>query len=148
MGPDAAFLLLIAGLLAVYCELLRPGLIVPGVLGAAAAFAGAYLLFREPLQAGGVALLGGGAVLLIAEIFAGPYLAAGLLGALAITVGFTDLLAGPRRIAPGLAIPVSALFGVVTAVLGGLAKRARRAKRQGFGRGLELPGTFRKGRRR
>ncbi|MBV9761847.1 MAG: hypothetical protein JO340_14900 [Acidobacteriaceae bacterium] len=130
MGPDAAFALLISGLLALYCELLRPGLIVPGVLGAATASAGACFLFRGPFHLYALALLAAGALLLLAEVFLGPYLLLGALGAASLTLGFAFLFPGPRRISPALAIPVSALFGTLTALLASLAKRARRVKRR------------------
>jgi membrane-bound serine protease (ClpP class) len=128
VGPNAAFLLLIFGLLAIYCEFLRPGLIFPGVLGAAAASAGACFLFRGPLQIYALVLLGVGALLLAGEAFCGPYLLLGALGATSLTLGFALLFPGPRRIAPALAIPASALFGTLTACLASLAKRARRSK--------------------
>ena len=131
MGSNAAFLLLISGLVAIYCEFLRPGLVVPGVLGAGAASAGACFLFRGPLEVYAVVLLGAGAVLLAVEIFRGPYLVFGLLGTVALTFGFADLFTGSRRISPALAIPVSALFGISSAWLAALAKRARRAKWSG-----------------
>ena len=128
MGPNGAFLLLVFGLLGVYCEFIWPGRVIPGVLGAAMALAGAYFLFRGPLQIAGLALLGIGVVLLIAEALAAPYFLLGTLGSIALTAVFALLLPDARRIAPGLAIPVSALFGALTTLLASFAKRARRNK--------------------
>lgn len=128
MGPNAAFLFLVFGLLGIYCELIWPGRVVPGALGAAAALAGAYFLFRGPLETGGVVLLGVGIVLLAGEALGGPYFLLGTAGAIALTTGFILVFPGSRRIAPGLAIPISAVFGVITALLASAAKRARRNK--------------------
>jgi membrane-bound serine protease (ClpP class) len=131
VGPNGAFLLLIFGLLGVYCEFIWPGRIVPGVVGAALAVAGAYFLFRGSLQITGVVLLGIGVLLLVTEALGAPYFLLGALGTVALTAGFGLLLPGSRRIAPGLAVPVSLLFGVLTTLLGSIAKRARRNKRAG-----------------
>ena len=128
VGPNGAFLLLLAGLLAIYCELIWPGRVIPGVLGAAAALSGAYFLYREPLQPAGLALLAAALLLLIGEARAGPYYVLGFAGTVALTAGFALLLPDSRRIAPGLAIPVSAAFGIITTFLAAIAKRARRNK--------------------
>lgn len=128
VGPNTAFVLLIFGILGIYGELIRPGRVVPGVMGAAAAVTGSYFLFRWPLEIGGIALLSAGALLLIGEACWGPYLVMGALGAIALTAGFSLLLPGPRRILPELAIPLSAVFGILSALLASGAKRARRNK--------------------
>lgn len=133
MGPNGAFLLLIFGLLGVYCELIRPGRVIPGVLGVAAALAGAYFLFGGSLRMAGLVLLGIGVLLLMAEALAAPDLLLGILGTIALTAGFVVLLPHSRQIAPGLAIPVSALYGALTTVLASIAKRARRNKWSGVG---------------
>jgi|SRR5579875_2508593 len=129
VGPNTAFLLLILGMLAIYCEFIWPGRIVPGVLGSAAALAGAYFLFRHPLHLLGLIILAAGVVLLTTEALAGPYYIFGLLGTIALAAGFALLFPGPRRLTPALEIPVSACFGAVTTLLASLAKRARRNKR-------------------
>jgi membrane-bound ClpP family serine protease len=131
VGPNGAFLLLIFGLLAIYCELIRPGIVLPGVLGAASALAGAYFLFRESLQITGLALLAVAILLLIAEAFTAPYFLLGTLGTIALTAGFGLLLPGSRRIATALGIPVSAVFGIITTLLASVAKRAHRNKWSG-----------------
>lgn len=129
MGPNAAFLVLIAGMLGIYHECIRPGRIFPGVAGAAIALAGAYFLFRPPLQLPGLIALIAGVVFLVSEALAGPYYILGALGTVALTAGFAFLLPSPRRLTPALAIPISMLFGALSTVLGSIAKRARRNKR-------------------
>jgi membrane-bound serine protease (ClpP class) len=126
--PNAAFLLLISGLLALYCELIWPGRIVPGVLGAAAALAGAWFLFRPPFHPAGLTLLAAAAVLLACEALTGPPFLPGILGTLALAAGFVLLLPPPRTLAPAAALPISVLFGAVSTLLARTAKRARRNK--------------------
>jgi membrane-bound ClpP family serine protease len=130
-GPNTAFLLLVCGLLAIECECIWPGRVFPGVAGAAAAIAGAWLLFQPPLQFSGLSLLVAAVVLFAAEALLGPSLLFGALGALALIAGFSLLLPPSRAIAPALAIPCSALLGFSTALLASLAKRARRNKWSG-----------------
>jgi membrane-bound serine protease (ClpP class) len=131
VGPNSAFLLLIVGVLGIYWELIWPGRVLPGVLGAAAALAGAYFLAHEFLQTAGLLLLGMAVFLLMGEAFTGRYFVFGFLGTVALTAGFALLLPDWRRIAPELAIPVSVAFGTITTVLASLAKRARRNKWSG-----------------
>lgn len=128
MGPNTAFVVLIFGLLGVYAELVWPGRLVPGITGVAGALTGAYFLFRTPPTAAGLALLVLATALLIAEALRGPYFLFGSLGAIALAAGFYFLFAPPRRILPVLCIPVSLLFGGLTALLAVGTKRARRNK--------------------
>jgi membrane-bound serine protease (ClpP class) len=128
VGLNTAFVLLIFGLLGIYAELVWPGRVIPGALGLGATVAGAYFLFRPPLNSWGVALLALGAALLFAEALWGPYFLAGVPGAAALSAGFYLLLVPPRRIVPVLAIPVSLVFGAVSIFLAVEAKRARRNK--------------------
>jgi membrane-bound ClpP family serine protease len=128
VGPNTAFVLLIFGVLGIYCELIWPRRVAPGVMGAAAAVTGSYFLFRWPLEIAGLVLLSAGALFLIAEACWGGNLLLGALGAIALTAGFCLLLPTPRRIVPELAIPLSAMFGLLSALLASRAKRARRNK--------------------
>lgn len=129
MSSTAAFLVLICGLLALYWEFIWPGRIVPGVLGAAAAVAGAYFLLRPPFQPGGLALVLTGTLLLGCEAAAGPPYLFGALGTVALAAGFAMLLPPPGAIAASAAIPASVVFGAASTVLAASAKRARRNKR-------------------
>ena len=127
-GPNTAFVALIVGALGIYVELIWPGKVIPGVSGSAAALMGAYFLFREPLQAAGVALLAAAGLFFIGEVFWGPCFALGAPGIACLASGFCLLLAPPKRIEPLLAIPVSLVFGVATVALACGVKRARRNK--------------------
>jgi membrane-bound serine protease (ClpP class) len=128
VGPNTAFVILLAGIGGIYWELVHPGRVIPGAAGIAAAITGACFLFRPPLETPGLFLLVSGIAFLAAEAFWGPPLVLGTIGTIALTAGFALLLPPPRRLVPQLAVPVSAVFGLVTALLASIAKRARRNK--------------------
>lgn len=129
MGPNTAFVMLIGGMLGIYAELVWPGRFVPGILGLGGTLAGAYFLFHPPLNLQGIGLLALATVLLIAEALWGPYFLLGSLGTIALASGFSLLLGQPRHIEPALAVPLSIVFGLCSALLAASAKRARRNKR-------------------
>lgn len=128
VGPNTAFVLLIFGFFGIYAEFLRPGRLFPGLAGAASAITGAFFLFASPFSTSGLLLLSTAALLLAAEAFFGPYFLFGALGAVTLMAGFYFLIPPPRRLEPALSLPLSALFGLLTALLGAIAKRARRNK--------------------
>jgi membrane-bound serine protease (ClpP class) len=129
VGPNTAFLLLIFGVLSIYGEFLRPGRLVPGLLGSIMAITGAYWLWRNSPLAPGVLLIASAALLLTAEALWDAYFIPGILGTLTLLAGFWMLFPSERRIAPTLAIPVSIVFGSVTAFLAFEARKARQNKR-------------------
>ena len=134
LGTNTAFVLLMLGISGIYAELVWPGRVIPGVVGLGGALAGAYFLFRPPLDAPAIALLVAALALLAGEALWGPYLLLGSLGVIALVAGFF-LLDPPRRIEPALGVPVSLVFGVFSMLLAASAKRARRNKRSGLGAG-------------
>jgi membrane-bound serine protease (ClpP class) len=80
-SPDVAVLLLMAGLLGLYLEFSNPGLILPGVAGAACLILGLIALQILPFSWLGLILFLAGIGLLVAELFVGAY---GVLFALGI----------------------------------------------------------------
>jgi membrane-bound serine protease (ClpP class) len=129
LGPNVAFVVTILGLFAVYWELIQPGRIYPGTLGAAAILTGGYFLWRLGPTANGLKLLAAAGVLFIVEACWSTRGLAGLAATAALALGFWELFAGPRHIAAYLAIPLCLAFGAVTIWLSAGAKRARRNKR-------------------
>jgi membrane-bound serine protease (ClpP class) len=129
VAPNIAFPILMVGLLLVYGEFLRPGRLLPGLLGSVMAVAGSYWLWRNSPVTSGMLLLILAAILLITETLWGTHFIAGLLGTLLLACGFFLLFPAERRIAPGMAIPISVVFGVITIFLAFEAKRGRRNKR-------------------
>lgn len=80
-SPDVAVLLLMAGMLGLYIEFSNPGLLVPGVAGAACLILGLIALQILPFSWLGLILFLAGLGLLVAEVFLGTY---GVLFALGI----------------------------------------------------------------
>lgn len=80
-SPDVAVLLLMAGMLGLYIEFSNPGLLVPGIAGAACVVLGLIALQILPFSWLGLILFLAGLGLLAAEIFVGSY---GVLFALGI----------------------------------------------------------------
>jgi membrane-bound serine protease (ClpP class) len=129
VGPNVAFLLLIFGVLSIYGEFLRPGRLVPGLLGSVMAITGAYWLWRNSPLVPGVLLIILADLLLTTEALWNARFIPGVLGTISLLAGFSLLFPSARRIAPSLAIPVSIVFGGVTTFLAFEAKRARQNKR-------------------
>ena len=129
LGPNVAFVLTVFGLLAIYWELIRPGRIYPGTLGAGAVLVGAYFLWRLGPTANGLKLLAVAGVFFIVEACWNTGGLAGIIATAALALGSWKLFAGPRHIAAYLAFPLCLAFGTVTIWLSAGAKRARRNKR-------------------
>ncbi|MGH9583262.1 MAG: hypothetical protein ACRD4O_10030 [Bryobacteraceae bacterium] len=132
-GPNAACVLAIAGILGIYAEGIRPGRVLPGVLGAAALIAGAYSLYGLSPVAPGLALIAASAVLFGAEALWDSHFLCGASGTAALAAGLRLLFGEPRRIALPLGIVMAAILGIATIFLAAAAKRARRNKRSDIG---------------
>jgi membrane-bound ClpP family serine protease len=125
IGTNAAFALVIFGLLAIYWELIRPGWIFPLLLGAAGTLTGAYFIWRNSPTASGLELLAAAAGLFIAEATFPTRGTAGALATDALAVGAWRLFGGPGRLTPYLTFPLCFVFGAITIWLSAGAKRAR-----------------------
>jgi membrane-bound serine protease (ClpP class) len=86
-SPDIAVILLMAGMLGLYVEFSQPGLVLPGVLGAACLILGAIALQILPFSWLGLILFGGGLALLVAEMLIGSYGILFALGVACLLVG-------------------------------------------------------------
>jgi membrane-bound serine protease (ClpP class) len=128
-GPNAACVLVIAGILGIYLECIRPGRVLPGVVGAAVLILGAYSLDRLSPQPLGLALLAISVALFAAEAIWDSYLLFGICAAAALAAGFRLLFEEPPRISLLLAIAAAAVLGAANIFLASAAKRARRNKR-------------------
>jgi len=86
-SPDIAMMLLMAGLLGLYVEFTQPGLVLPGVLGAASLILGAIALQILPFSWLGLIVFLAGVGLLIAEVLITSYGLLFLLGVACLLVG-------------------------------------------------------------
>lgn len=125
--PNFAFLVLVAGVLALYWELHAPGSFAPGVIGAILVCAGIFGLWENAPTWYGSILIGGAVVLLAVELKFSSHGVSGVLGAVLLAAGAIRLIPGPRRIHPSLAIAVALALAGIAVFLGYIGLRARRA---------------------
>jgi membrane-bound serine protease (ClpP class) len=126
--PNVAFLLLVLGALGVYWEVHAPGMVLPGLLGVLLICTGAYGIYQDSPSWYGLTLLVLAIILLTIELRYYTHMVSGIAGTILLAFGTLALIQGPRRITPGLAIAISAAFGVITIFLGLLGMRARKSK--------------------
>lgn len=93
--PQIAHMLISLGLLAIFIEILSPGLAYPGVLGVIVLLLGLIGVQTLPVNTGFLLLLFLGIVLMIAEYFIAGFGILGLGGAIAFVLGSLNLFDGP-----------------------------------------------------
>ncbi len=120
-SPDAAFLLIVAGILLAYGEFIWVGRVWFGVAGAICVLAGAAALHATPAVS---LLLLAAVICFLIEAAFETFRTAGVLGSALWAAGFWKL-----GVSPPVVLSVSAFFGGVTIWLLSIAKRARRNKR-------------------
>ena len=124
--PNLAFVAILVGILGVYGEFVRPGLVLPGVCGGLLALLGVSGLAALPVHSIGVWLIGLAAALLFSGALARSRRVWIALGGVALALGGFSLVDGMRLwVAVGAAVP----FAAVTGYLSEIAWRARRNKR-------------------
>jgi membrane-bound serine protease (ClpP class) len=126
--PNVAFLLLVLGALCVYWEVHAPGMILPGLLAVLLICTGAYGIYEDSPTWYGLTLLVLAIILLTIELKYYTHMVSGVAGTILLGFGALALIQGPRRITPGLAIAISATFGILTIFLGLLGMQARKNK--------------------
>jgi len=127
--PNVAYVLLLLGVYGLVFELANPGTVLPGTLGAVSLVLALYAFALLPVNWAGLALIGLGLGLMIAEAFTPSFGALGLGGIATFVIGSVILIDSE---APGgaVSLPLIAGFAVASAVLlalvAGLAVRTRR----------------------
>jgi membrane-bound serine protease (ClpP class) len=129
--PNIAFILGAIGLACIYIEFTHPGLVAPGVIGAAALVLAMYAFNLLPINSMGVLLIlvGLGMFALEAKLTSHGILAAG--GILALVLGALILVNSPwpqARIHLSTALSVALPLGAITVVLLQFAIAAKRRK--------------------
>lgn len=98
--PTLIFVLLVAGMAALYIEVTHPGAVAPGVIGAICLLLAAIGFSIVPVNLTGAALMGLGVAMLISEIFVPSFGALGVGGLLCLLAG--SLLLFRTGEAPGI----------------------------------------------
>jgi membrane-bound serine protease (ClpP class) len=132
VNPNVAFLLLLVGLLALALEILSPGAIVPGAVGAACLVLGLFGVILLPVTAGGVVLLLAGTALIVAEAKLPTSGVLGVLGVVALICGgllIFDTGSAGADVSPALVVCAGAALGLTTAFAGPRMLEASRAGR-------------------
>jgi membrane-bound serine protease (ClpP class) len=128
-NPNIAYLLLMAGLLGLYVELTSPGLLFPGVAGTICLVIGLAALQMLPVNYAGLALLGLGAAMLVAEAFLPSFGVLGVGGLVALVIGSLLLFDSPDEalvVDRGLIAGTALSLGIVSLSIGWLVVRAQR----------------------
>jgi len=127
--PTIAYGLLLVGIYGLLLEGYNPGAVLPGVVGALALLLGLYGLQLLEVNYAGLALMALGVGLIVAEFFMPAFGSLGVGGLAAFVIGsiilFDNRASGPRVALP-LIVGIAVAGGLVIAVIGWLAARARR----------------------
>ena len=130
VNPNVSFLLLLLGLVGIGIELLSPGLVLPGGIGAIALLLGLFGTAQLPFTLTGILLLIAAVVLIAAEAHLPTGGAVGAVGVAAL-IASGLLLYNTDSDALDVSLPVIIAIGVVVGALGlFMAERVYRAQKQ------------------
>lgn len=117
--PNIAYILMMVGVLGLYVELTHPGVIFPGVAGVICLLLGLTALHVLPVNTSGLALMGLGLALLVAEAFLPTFGVLGVGGLIAFVLGSLFLFdAGEGvQVARSLIIGVAGSVGTIMLVI-------------------------------
>jgi len=130
LTPDATIVLLTAGVLLVYLEFNRPGLILPGALGLALSLLAIARLISLPMGKGAAEACVLAAILLILSIRLRGRLLFGIAASISLLYGFGNIVIPAPASRTHLAVTVvcALLLGAGTSFLTTIAARARQNK--------------------
>ncbi|MCM5569308.1 nodulation protein NfeD [Burkholderiaceae bacterium FT117] len=131
-NPNVALILMMIGIYGLVFEFMNPGSLYPGTIGSICLLTGLYALAALPIDYAGLALVGLGVALMVAEAFAPSFGILGIGGIVAFALGATILF--DTGAAPGFDLywPVVAGLAVAslgfTLLVGRLALSSRRSR--------------------
>jgi len=128
--PSIALILLTVGFYGLVFEVMNPGMVLPGVVGAIAMLIGMYALQLLPTNYAGLALVLLGLSFIVAEAFVPAYGSLGIGGVIAFVVGALMLI---ETDVPGFGVPwslIAALAVTSLVFLFGIATAAMKARRR------------------
>ncbi len=129
--PNIAYILLSLGFLGLYFELMNPGAVLPGVVGAICLILAFFSLSVLPVNYAGVALIVLAILLFIAEIKVTSYGMLTAAGVISLALGGLMLFKTPvpaLRVSLELVVAVALLAALVVAGLMRLGLRAQRSR--------------------
>ena len=130
-NPSVALLLMVLGFYGILFELLNPGTLVPGTVGAISLLTGLFALSILPFSYAGLALILLGLALIIAEAFSPSFGILGIGGTIAVVLGailiFDSDIPGMEMSWPALAalVVASAGFSLIVARMAVVSHRGR-----------------------
>jgi membrane-bound serine protease (ClpP class) len=114
-NPNVALILMMIGVYGIIFEMLHPGTVLPGTVGAISLLLGLYALAVLPIDYAGLGLILLGLALMTAEAFAPSFGALGIGGAAAFAFGAAILV---ETDAPGYSISYPVIAALVIVSLG------------------------------
>lgn len=137
--PNIASILVTLGVLGLTVEVMNPGAVLPGVLGAICLILGFFALSVLPFSYAGLALIALAVVFFIAEIKVTSYGMLSVAGIVSLVFGLLLLFKSPEpalRVSLDLVIGLAVFAALVVGSLMMLVVRARRAKVHTGARGM------------
>ena len=138
-NPNIAYILLIIGIYGILFELMHPGAIYPGVIGAISLVIAFFALQMLPVNYAGLVLILIGIVLFIVEIKVISYGMLTVGGIVCVIVGSMMLISEPLTgvgVSLKYIIPVAVFTAALVVFLGSLAVKAHSKKPTTGGKGL------------
>jgi membrane-bound serine protease (ClpP class) len=130
-SPTVAYLLLSLGLLGIYIEIVHPGVILPGVVGAICLLLFAIAAQALPVSSIGVMLIVLAIVLFLLEIKVASFGMLTVGGLFCLVVGSLMLIEGPipeLRVPLGVVLPMSLVIAGLCVLVLRLAVKAQQAR--------------------
>lgn len=131
INPNIAYILMALGFYGLLFEFTHPGVGFPGVAGAICLILAFYAFQTLPTNYAGLALIGVGIVLLVAEVKVASHGLLGLGGVATLVLGSVVLFDSRQavlRVSLSLILPMAAATAAITLGLAGAAVRAHRRR--------------------
>ncbi len=112
-NPNIAYILLLVAIYGIFFELMNPGAVFPGVIGAIAGVIALYALNMLPFNYAGLLLIVLGISLMIAEVFVTGFGVLGIGGVIAFAFG-SLLLFDTQTLGSTVSIPLVIAFSLVS----------------------------------
>lgn len=131
--PTVAYLLLLLGIYGIFFELMSPGFVLPGVVGAIAILIALYALQLLPISYAGLSLIILGILFIIAEAFAPSFGALGFGGTVSFIIGSILLIDSDQtsyQIAWSAIWAMAAVNLLIILTLGAMTVKSRKQKLQ------------------